>query len=277
MIPPERQGLPFFAYGVFRPGQLAFHRLKPFVEAVRVACVRGELRVRDGLPILDPDCDGTVTGSLLPFRSPVAADAYQAIVDLEPDRQYRWDERSVDGAPANVLVGKSPKKGSVVAEGTWDGRRDPLFTVALEVVRETLAANEQFEWNLKPMFRLQMAYLLLWSAIERYVSLRYSLGDAVMAKIRNLASEPAFRDGLAKMQPKCRDVYRADKPAERIRLDANDPLACVEYYYQVRSNLVHRGKAVLADHERVKLSLEELACIFPQVLERGFADASHDA
>lgn len=273
---PKRQDLPFFAYGVFRPGQLAFHRLKPFVEAVREGHVSGDLRVRDGLPILDPDGDGIVTGSLLIFRPSVAADAYQAIVDLEPDCQYRWDERNVAGFAANVLIGKSPKKGSVVVEGEWDGRRDPLLTAALDVVRETLAANERFRWDLKPMFRLQMAYLLLWSAIERYLSLRYCLSDRVTTKIRNLASESAFREALAKLRPKPREVYRADKPAERIRLDAKNPDACVEYYYQVRSNLVHRGKAVIDDHERVKLALEELVGIFDQVLQRGFADASRD-
>ena len=277
MNPPERKDVPFFAYGVFRPGQLAFHRLKPFIAVVRGASIQGELRERDGLPILDPDGSGTVSGSLLAFRPEAGTDAYQAIVNLEPDHQYRWDTRLVDGAAANVLVGKSPKEGSVPAEQEWDGRNDPLFTVALDIVRETTNANRKFEWDLKPLFRLEMAYLLLWSAIERYLSLRYSLGGSVVAKIRKLADEPAFGEALAELKLTPRELFRADQPRKRVRLDASDPNGCVDYYYQVRSNLAHRGKAVVADHDRVVSALTELSSIFERVLARGFADASSDA
>jgi len=271
---PERLDLPFFAYGVFCPGQLAFHRLKAIVEEARDATVTGDLRIRDGLPILDAEGHGKVSGSLLSFRPASAAEAYRAIVELEPDRQYRWAERVIAGTPANILLGRSPLKGSaLVDEHAWDGRKDPLFTAALDVVRETLASNAKFEWDLRPMFRLQMAYLLLWSSIERYLALRYHLGSAVMCKIRNLATEPAFREALASAKPEPREIYRADKPNERIRLDPTNPESCVEYYYQVRSNAVHRGKAVVTDHEIVQQSLTELITIFDHVRERAFAGA----
>ena len=106
---------------------------------------------------------------------------------MEPDRHYRWHQAPVEGTPANVLVGRSPEKGSVPCEdGEWNGWDDPLFTAALNVVEETLR-SQTFDWNLKPLFRLQMAYLLLWSSIERYVSLRYHLGDRVTEKVGQLA------------------------------------------------------------------------------------------
>lgn len=96
------------------------------------------------------------------------------------------------GTPANVLVGRYPKKDSCACEDAeWYGWNDPLFTAALDVVEETLE-SQNFEWNLKPLFRLQMAYLLLWSSIERYVSLRYHLGDRVTEKVGHLANEAAF-------------------------------------------------------------------------------------
>ena len=47
-----------------------------------------------------------------------------------------------------------------------DGRNEPLFGPALDVVRETLDLNRKFEWDLKPMFRLQMAYTLLWMQLK---------------------------------------------------------------------------------------------------------------
>lgn len=272
---PQRVDLPFFAYGAFRPGQLAFHRLKPFVERAEDSTVSGELRIRDGLPILDPDGIQNVSGSVLFFRSFAFEDAYRSIVDLEPDAQYRWGEKPSGSNTVNVLFGRSPKKGSVPGQD-WDGRQDPLFTAALDVVRDTLSRNKNFDSNLKRTFRLQMAYLLLWSAIERYVSLRYHLGNKVMEKVMNLASESAFSEALRNLQPAPREVYRADKPQEQVRLDSGDPEGSLSYYYQIRSNIVHRGKGHRDDHGRVRQSLEELLVIFDQVLNRAFDEARLD-
>lgn len=273
---PEHVNLPFFGYGAFRPGQLAFHRLKPFVLRTQDGSVRGELRIRDGLPILTPAGAHAVRGSLLFFRPADCRDAYSSIVDLEPGAQYRWAETTMEGYATNVLFGKSPNKGSVPAEDEWDGREDPLFTAALEVVRQTLGANEKFEWDLKPMFCLQMAYLLLWSAIERYVSLRYHLGTNVTDKVMKLSEEPAFAEALRSVAPTHREVYRADRPQERFRLDPGDPNGSLNYYYQIRSNIVHRGKGVPHDHERVQRSLRELLSIFECVLKRAFNEARLD-
>lgn len=197
---PSDVTLPFFAYGIFRPGQLGFLQLKDLVDTmIQASRIRGTLLLRDGLPIVDPRGTGSVKGVLLHFHCESAAEAYRRIAAIEPGKHYRWVETQAQGAPANVLVGREPGKGSVPYEGKeWDVWNDPLFTSALEVVEETLSSNQEFEWNLKPLFRLQMAYLLLWSAIERYVSLRYHLGNKVTEKVKHLASEEAFRESLKK-------------------------------------------------------------------------------
>ncbi len=52
---PDDTRLPFFAYGVFQPGQLGFLRLKQLVSGVQAGCLRGRLYERDGLPMLVPD------------------------------------------------------------------------------------------------------------------------------------------------------------------------------------------------------------------------------
>lgn len=264
---PRNIGLPFFSYGIFRPGQLGFLQLKELVrERIEPAHVRGSLRLRDGLPIIDEQGSGEVNGVLLHFEPSRAAEAYDRIARLEPDNHYRWEEASADGKPANVLFGRSPKKGSIPSEdGEWDGWTDPLFTSALEVIEETLDSEQQFEWNLKPLFRLQMAYLLLWSSIERYVSLRYHLADKVMEKVDRLADEPAFAEGLRKHVKEPREVYRADRP-QKVVLDPTRPSRALSYYYQIRSNITHRGKAVVRDHHRVLQSLRELLPIFKGVL-----------
>lgn len=271
---PANIDRPFFAYGLFRPGQLAFFQLRELVsEVTDPAQVPGHLMLRDGLPIIDSAGYGNVIGALVTFLPERAVAAYDRISAMEPDKHYRWHEAQVDGKPANVLVGRSPRKGSVPCEEReWNGWNDPLFTAALDVVEETLTSND-FQWDLKPLFRLQMAYLLLWSSIERYVSLRYHLGDKVMGKVKQLAGEPAFTAGLLQHVNERREVYRADRPDKMEILDPQSPEKALAYYYQVRSNMTHRGKGVVRDHERVKKSLEELLPIFREVLKAAERDA----
>lgn len=266
---------PFFTYGIFRPEQLAFFQLRDLVSRAELARASGTLLLRDGLPIADPGGQGYIVGALLTFSPGHGSIAYERVTRMEPDRHYRWHETELDGAVADMLVGKSPKKGSVPCEDAeWDGWRDPLLTTALEVVQEMLAASKGFEWDLKPLFRLQMAYLLLWSSIERYVSLRYHLGDKVAEKVSQLAEEPAFAASLRAHVAGTREVYRADRPADKETLDPDSPRKSVEYYYQVRSNITHRGKGVVRDHQMLLQSLEELLAIFGDVLRTAREDAS---
>jgi len=275
---PERPGLPFFAYGLFRPGQLGFLRLKEFVERAATFAISGELRIRDGLPIADPEGGGTLEGDLLFFKPGTEPQAYQRVVDIEPDHQYRWGLAIAGGSHCNVLWGKSPRKGSVpLDEPDWDGRVDPLFTVALEVIEEVLVEQGHFQWDLKPMFRLQMAYLLLWSAIERYASLRYHLGDKVFDKIKQLANEPGFVAAIQAIGAPQRSVQRADRPSASARFDPADPAQCIEYYYQLRSNVVHRGKAIPQDHDRIREALSELLPAFRAMMEHAFEASRLDA
>lgn len=279
MKKPADTSLPFFAYGIFKPGQLGFLGLRDAVATVESPCtVLGVLRERDGLPILDAQGQECVGGCLLTF-APLRSDvAYESISGLEPDSQYRWavvpvrcPNRTANG---NILLGRNPAKGSMVLEdGEWDGRHDPLLTTALDVVRQTLAENEAFDWDLKPMFRLQMAYLLLWSAIERYASLRYGLGTDVNRKLKPIATDAPFREALRRHVVERDEVSRADKPQQRARLDRDDPSGALEYFYRVRSNIAHRGKAVTRDHERVRRALAVLLPIFEDTLRAAFAQA----
>ena len=274
MNAPDKLDLPFFAYGLFRPGQLAFFQVRDLLgSVVEPVIMNGTLLLRDGLPILDSSGHGHVVGAVLTFSTNRTMEAYDRISAMEPDNHYRWEEAQVDGKAVNVLVGRYPKKGSVYCEDEeWNGWRDPLFTSALDVVEETLGSQE-FEWNLKPLFRLQMAYLLLWSAIERYVSLRYGLSNNIMEKIGKLANEPAFATSLRHHVKEERNVFRADSPSKKKSLNANSPQCSVDYYYQVRCNITHRGKAAVRDYELLKQSLTELLPIFRDVLRAAENDA----
>ena len=114
---------------------------------------------------------------------------------------------------------------------------DPLFNEAIEEI-EAIANAPAPEDPTKPraFFRKQMAYLLLWSSIERYVSLRWGFGsDDVTKRVERLAAEPAFCEALAKFVKEGRRVRRTDDPKKSRVLDKSEPLKSVRYYYQVRS------------------------------------------
>ena len=273
---PHSVDLPFFAYGLFRPGQLAFFQLRELVSKVAdPAEVAGSLLLRDGLPIIDPQGRGRVRGAFLRFVSERSAEAYARISAMEPEKHYCWQEVQVDGTSANLLAGRRPSKGSGSCEDAeWNGWTDPLFTAALEVVEQTLNSQD-YDWDLKPLFRLQMAYLLLWSSIERYVSLRYHLADRVTEKIGRLAREPAFAEGLLRHVNNKRIVYRVDRPSDKEVLDRERPEKAIQYYYQLRSNITHRGKAAVRDYEMLKHSLTELLAIFREVLKVAERDAGY--
>jgi len=273
---PSSTDWPFFAYGLFRPGQLAFFQLRELVSGVvEPVEVAGSLLLRDGLPIIDPQGHGGVEGALLTFLPERAAEAYDRISAMEPDNHYRWEMATVDETSANVLVGRSPRKGSAHSEDAeWNGWDDPLLTAALDVVEDTLKAQRGFDWDLKALFSLQMAYLLLWSSIERYVSLRYHLGGKATEKIAHLAGESAFAESLRKNVKGRREVYRADRPGKKEVLDPESPAKSVAYYYQVRSNITHRGKGAVRDYDILRDSLTELLPIFHEVLEAAERDAA---
>ena len=269
---PTNIDLPFFAYGIFKPGQLAFFQLKEMVKTtIEPATIRGQLLMRDGLLIMDLGQEGTVNGALLEFNPDMRHEAYERISLMEPDKQYRWEKAMVGQELANVLVGKSPRKGSVsYDEIDWNGWEDPLFTAALEVVEEIINSQDaKFDWNMKPLFRLQMAYLLLWSSIERYASLRYHLGTGkVSEKVEQIAkNEPAFAVSLQKHVIENRVLFRADSPNEKVELNPQKPVASIRYYYQVRSNITHRGKGIHSDFYILKDSITELLAIFCDVIK----------
>lgn len=296
---PHDLELPFFAYGIFKPGELGFLQLRDLASYYSQPCsIKGDLLLRDGLPVIDSAGRGQVEGALIVFHPGKNLEAYTRIAQLEPGSQYRWDVASVSGKPSNYLAGRSPRKGSVQPDDdAWSGKNDPLFTDALEVVEETMKTGTEFCWlpssepNLKPLFRLEMAYLLLWSAIERYCSFRYGLGENVTAKIKRMAGDPTFGrvlqeviqremsrylnndDDASQPAPKVK-VFRADKPKDSYMLRPDDPEESLRYYYQIRCNAAHRGKGVVYDHERLEKALSQMLEIFRNVLAGAFEESN---
>ena len=278
MKPPENTNLPFFAYGLFKPGELAYFQLHEYVlKVTSPALARGNLLVRDGLPIIGPDTQGSVKGTLLTFHPDKTIAAYKRISDMEPDEHYKWQTEQIGQTSANVLFGRRPAKGSESCPPEWDGWKDPLFDEALDVVEEVHkeVSESTKRDSYKLLFKLQMAYLLLWVSIERYLSLRYRLGKNATGKVTLLAEESGFAKSLKLRVKDKRVVHRADEPGTKLVLNPSVPEEAVDYYYQVRCNVTHRGKSGASDrdYEILESSLRELLAIFKDVLKAAKEDA----
>jgi hypothetical protein len=138
--------LPFFAYGLLKPGQPAFFQIRDYVPVA--GCVTahapGILLNQDGLPILKkPDSESTegespsVDGVLVTFKNKSAArKAYKTIQAFEPESMYQWDTVVVADRCANVLYAAHPEAGNAVYLWDWDGWKDPLLDQALPFVEK---------------------------------------------------------------------------------------------------------------------------------------------
>ncbi len=281
MLPlPENLELPFFAYGAFKPGELAFTQIQQFLEQPPApASALGSLKVRDGLPLCDERGDGSIRGSLLVFRESDRLVAYKTISRFEPSAVYFWKAATLSfpTVRANLLLGKKLDRGRPhdLEEDSWSFRLDPVFAHGLGVVETTAVHSAQdrflsappdhFDWP--RFFRLQMAYLLLWSAIERYSAFAYGPALSPQERIKALGNDPRFLSALRRQfSSLSQEVSDSRDPGQRSYLDTTRPERAVDYFYQVRSNLSHRGKGAWSDGEIVRQSLIDLLRIFKDML-----------
>lgn len=271
---------PLFVYGFLRPGELAYHQLADYVTAAEPAVVRGTALERDGLLLVTLDGEDEIAGDLLHLEASVAQTAYRAVDELEPRRLYRWDVATAfardEAVAINLLVAARPARGSHRLDYEWSSRNDPLFNEALEEIEQILdpfRARPEGREEIRSFFRYQMAYLLLWSAIERYSSLRWGFRGGPVQRVKNLAQEPAFVRALQEYAQPGRVVHRADDPgASAVTLDPTEPLRAIDFYYQVRSNITHRGKAAHEELSLVAGCLSELTAVFRVVLDETLPD-----
>jgi hypothetical protein len=207
---PDDPTLPFFAYGLFKPGEPLYRHIQHLVEgAPSPGRIGGSLRVRDGMPLLKPGAEGPVCGYVIRFAADKSELGYQEVGRREPAAQYRWQPLALLDAPqllVNTLVGRSPDKGSVESEGNdWRSGDDTVLGDGLNLVDKVAAEHatapfhsappESFEWE--RLFRLQMAYLFLWTIIERYASLAYGPELGPDDKVAAFGQDPQFKDLLA--------------------------------------------------------------------------------
>ena len=287
---PDNLNLPYFAYGLFKPGELAYQKVKKFVEGTPKEwnITNCRLWVRDGLPIIDLNSDGTVVGYGLQFRGENCADAYNTIsnfVSIGEKCLYEWDVLTIsdnDGNvinTLNVITWRNPPKTSIEIDiKGWTAKSDPMFTSAMSIIKKKIDdyapskfVYKPFEWN--RFYELQMAYLLLWTAIERYCSFAYGPLLSTSEKRHELAQSVSFQDALKKVVRKnyhshsVRVIHDSQNPDFWRKLNAANPIYSLGYYYLARCNLAHRGKSEWDDGNIIRQSLIELFEIFQIILK----------
>ncbi len=136
--------------------------------------------------------------------------------------------------------------------------------MGLKVVRDAIAELEvnQRHWDQwQKFFRAQMAYLLLWSILERLSALCFGPNHDPMKRINQLHELRGIKELMLKHIERDDKVTDSRDPTAIYKLDRSNSEACFKYYYQVRNNLSHRGKAVRNEFDKVAKSLSELTTI----------------
>ena len=288
MKQPDKTNLPYFAYGPFKPKEPAFYKIESLIGKTQDLHPPGHLFVRDGLPMLEMSIDGIVEGYLIDFIGIAESEeAYRRISEYFPFGTHQWTEISIvsSGIQCNCIVRIPPKPGNDdISEyepiKIWSAKDDPLFSKAIQIVAigtkkfRSVAfekdEGKKFDWV--GYYELQMKYLLLWSILERFMSLKIGLfiehGPHGLKNIRQMFANEyqPFRDSCTKFIDEKLKITSFSNPDDPYLLQTDDHFRSIEFFHQLRTNLIHRGKSAEFDGERLRKSFLFLYSIVREIL-----------
>lgn len=291
---------PFFSYGIFRPGEIAFQIISDYVDLNRIEkrTIKGQLKLRDGILIYDQKGTESIHGYLLCFREGMEKHAYERIVGLEPDKYYTWNESlSIFRNEFNILFGKSTNKGvdeekglndpavwDKLFESIWD---DPFIINGLNLLEQyskmdfwvpslynDLVWHEEANFN--DYLKYQMFYIFLCSILERMMFLNGGFGATPGKQLELFSADKTLGrvisslvevDGFTQFKkPFLREIYPTNDPKKSVKWiyeDSKiiDPSVALEFYYQLRSNITHRGKSGIEKFSALREAFGELRYI----------------
>lgn len=263
---------PFFAYGIFKKGQLAHSKIADCMENSVPDEIPYELNIRDGYPLIKKvESENITKGDKISFTKRICA--YQRICDTMPGNIYKWDTVAIDGETFNILVTEDLEgtfvnlddKGNYI--DSYDGHDDPFFYKVPEFIHNELD-NIKYDENF--IFRIQMYYILLWSAMERYSKLKYDVSNREADYLNALAKDKIYRDAFKIVDPKNMDSIRAANNAREYIFDKTNQNYIINFYYTLRCNVAHRGKELRNNSIILKNSLNDLLDIFDLMIKMTF-------
>ena len=109
--------------------------------------------------------------------------------------------------------------------------------------------------------------MLLWTIIERFCAIKYgnlSPGE----KLKKLSyDEEIDWEILKKIIIRDDTIVPSNQSRTNVKLSGNStPHQSLNYYYSLRSNMVHRGKDVFSDLERIDSAFDELLKITKYII-----------
>jgi hypothetical protein len=273
--------LPFIAYGSFKPFELRYNLIKDYIQDYKEIEIIGLMEEKDGIPIfgLSRYYCFTYVAFILNFKVGMEDIAYQKISENEPDTYYEWG--IIDNK--NILLGKEGLKGkNEFLEPSWTFREDQYFDYGLKACdsiskSDIIDATNALERDYFPFFKASAAYMLLWTIIERFCTLKYgNIGPSQKIKCLTADLDIDWKIIINKID-RTDTIYRSDKLNEALVLNkSKGAKRMLEYYYGIRSNMVHRGKDVFSDTEKVANSFFELKSIFEKILDaHGYYEKNH--
>lgn len=277
--------LPYFVYGPLKPDQPGHGRVHADIGHVESATLDDYgLRVRDGLPGLVALDGGQTSGALLfprpgrehALRTTVTAFALGGIYTAR-DVHVRADgrrQRAITCVFANGTDGY-PNEGD---EGWWSIALDPLLARGLPLLVEQIAdaahafaedPEQRGEAGDSEMGKfwggylpLLGQYLIVWSALERYLTLAFA-ERTVPAALRKLAATQEGKDAVDGVwAPAVQEVFNSQTLVPIAWSEAR----AWDFWYQVRCNAVHRGKSADRDAALVASSAHGLSTALTKLL-----------
>ena len=294
--PPRNKSLPFFAYGFYKPHQLAYPVIEDFVDGTpKKSKIMAKLKQINGIPVLiEEDYENYVEGYLINFKDGKKYAAYKKVGFSRNNGIYKWEEMDVDGQRANVLVSSKPEL--FEGDGKWynnydfnspkyneelginlecyDWRKDPLFNKTIDYIDFAIKHQKSPQTNegkCIKFFETQMFYMLLWVSIDRFLSFRY--GETKKNNVIFLSEEETFKNALKKHIEEDERVFYDRKNVYSTRdlrdfeLNPNKPTCSAMFYYTIRNNVVHNGKTLEIEGDMLLKALEQLLKIFKDVIK----------
>lgn len=265
----------FFAYGIFKKGQIAYSKIKEFVDEPLTSDgeINRTMLLRDGAPLITDNVSNDLTkGKKIHFLDGDEKEAYQAICKTQPEKLYKWSIVKIDEVDYNVLIGANTNGSSLHCDDdgnyldSFDGRNDPYFSDLIPFIRFEL---KTLKYDNNTMFKLQMYFMILWSAIERYCTLKYDVSDRQGDYLEALSNDPIFINVLQNTKLNRKPPIFSAKTGSPFII-TNKPSFIINYYYTIRSNAVHRGKDRKIKEAILKESLEELLELFEKLINETF-------
>lgn len=272
---PEDISLPFLAYGFFKPHQLAFSQIKGYQSKIYKVKIRNVLRYVNWMPVLLEHklSNPTVQAYLIYFKEEFCEKAYETIGYSKNTNIYAWKEFQINNKiKANVLFASddSSLPSFIVYSGNYDWREDFIFERVIKYLDDTISRLERESeldlghYNFNELMEIQSLYMLLWSALDRFLSFRY--GKTQKANVLALSEEDFFKKALHEHSGYPYKVY-SNQDLRNYELNPFKPTCSILYYYTLRNNFVHAALNETDDIKMIWGAIKDLTNIYKDVLE----------